>query len=188
MWSSSSLFFYTRKIGAGTFSLYILVVCWLTLLTRNSSQACNCFTLPCILFWVLFSWTMDVFTSLMKGANISWRTPISSRLESVRAEMSPSLWITTCALGYQLVFGLHFMSVFPSRLPSLWTSNYHIIYKDCLTISHNCIGSDLITNSFMSINATTTVTPTNTTTITTKRRRNRRQRRRSGSSNSSSIW
>lgn len=163
------------------------MVCWLTLLARNSSQAFNCFTLPCILFWVLFSWAMDVFTSLMKGANIFWRTLISSRLEWVRAEMSPSLWITTCALGYQLVLGLHFMSIFPSQLPSLWTSNYHIIYKDCLTISDNCIGSDLITNSFMSINATTTVTTTNTT-ITTKRRMNRRQRRRSGSSNSSSIW
>lgn len=182
-------FFYTRKIGAGTFILYMLVVCWLTLLARNSSQACNCFTLPCIFFWVLFSWAMDVFTSLMKGAHISWRTPISSRLESVRAEMSPSLWMTTFAFGYQLVLGLYFIFIFPSQLPSLWTSSYHLIYKDCLTISHNCIGSDLITNSFMYINAITTITTTNTTTtIAMKRKKNRRQRRRRDSSNSSDIW
>lgn len=56
----------------------------------------TCSALPCVLFWLLLPLSRDMFTSMTKGTCISWRTPISSRLEAVRTEMSPSLWITAC--------------------------------------------------------------------------------------------
>lgn len=72
---------------------------------------------------------------------------ILSRLEEVRTETNSSLWVTACALEGQLVLALlYFISIFPSWLPSLWTSNCSIVYKDCFTISHNCIRSNPYNN------------------------------------------
>lgn len=68
-----------------------------------------------------------------EGLYISWRTLIASRLEAVRPEMSPSMWVIACSS----VLACPYPSIIPSQLLSLWTSNHIIIYKDCSASSHN---------------------------------------------------
>lgn len=106
-------FLNTRTIGTGTFISHMLLVYWLTSLAWNSRQAATAPPCPVSFFGCSYRYAKGMFSSMMKGTSISWRTPIASRLEAVRPEMSPSLWVIVYALGCQLFLALlYFISIY----------------------------------------------------------------------------
>ena len=80
-----------------------------------------------------------MFSSVMKGPSISWRTLIASRLEAVRPEMSPSMWVIACALGCQLVLipPSSLLNCFPCGLQT--TSSYTKIAQPAPIIAYGQI-------------------------------------------------
>lgn len=134
----------TRKTGAGTVSSYMLFIYWLSLSEWNSSQAYNCSTLSCVLFWLHLPMSqgcvyfhVEGCQHLLKGTHFIQVGGSENWNEFILMGYNLCSWGSACPC-----FSVLYMSIFPSRLPSLWTSNYSIIYKDSFTISHNCIRSN----------------------------------------------